>query len=166
VRPHLPLEVIAASPKTPIQSNRLSQTLNWLCAMGPSQQVSRRSSRKDLGKRLKEVKQEGLDSHNQQVLWEACSSKHLVTKFWANFSSTVWTREQRVVRPQRRIYSQEVRNGLGQSCLRSQGWCHGSYFYMEDYLYSRTTAKIRKISRCTIVLTDARGSVFQRILGC
>jgi hypothetical protein len=43
--------------------------------MGPSKQVSRRTNKKDLGKQLNDVAKDGLDSHNQQVLWEACSRR-------------------------------------------------------------------------------------------
>jgi len=38
--------------------------------MGPSKQVNRRTDKKDLAKRLDGVAEQGLESHNQQVLWE------------------------------------------------------------------------------------------------
>ena len=58
---------------------------HWLHAMGPSKQVNRRTSKKDLGKRLNDVAKEGLDSHNRQVLYEACSTDTLLPRFLANY---------------------------------------------------------------------------------
>jgi hypothetical protein len=44
--------------------------------MGPSKQVSRRTGKKDLAKRLNSVASEGLESHDEQVLWEACPIRY------------------------------------------------------------------------------------------
>jgi hypothetical protein len=48
-------------------------------AMAPSAQVNRRTSKKDLAKRLNEIAKKPLESHDREVLQEACSIKSLVT---------------------------------------------------------------------------------------
>jgi hypothetical protein len=44
------------------------EALTWLYAIGPSKQVSRRTYKKDLIKRLNNVVDKGLESYNKQIL--------------------------------------------------------------------------------------------------
>ncbi len=46
--------------------------------MEPSKQVNRRTNAGDLAKRLLSVEEEGFERHNQQVLWDACTTEGLV----------------------------------------------------------------------------------------
>jgi len=58
--------------------------------MGPSKQVNRRTNKKDLGKRIDGVAKQGLESHNQQVLWEACTTRYLVTWNLADYNAVLF----------------------------------------------------------------------------
>lgn len=64
------LSVIKQADRLPFNPTIFTEAPTWLYAMGPSKQVGRRTGKKDLAKRLNSVASEGLESHDEQVLWE------------------------------------------------------------------------------------------------